>query len=110
MVRKEKRHSEEGGTYIVPVLLSTRPSKGVELGVDAGILSQDNVAVELKDTGWGTTESLLVEESIPDAGGAVLRVAEARRVNEALLASRVGAEEGSETKGLDSLDAEELNE
>lgn len=95
---------------VVPVLLAAGAGESAELGVDAGVLREHNVRVELEDAGRGTAKSLLVKGNVPHARGAVLRVAEAGGVNEALLAGRVGAEEGGETKGLDGLGAEELDQ
>ena len=94
----------------IPVFLSAGARKGEELGIDTGILGEHNVAAELEDPRRSPAQSLLVKEGVPYAGGTILGITEAGRVNEALLAGRVGANQGGETVGLDGLGAEELNQ
>jgi len=98
------------GVVVVPVLLAARAGEGPELRVDARIFREHDVAVELEDTRRRTAKSLAVKGCVPDTGGAVLGVTEACRVNKTLLAGGVGAEERSETKGLDGLGTEQVNE
>lgn len=95
---------------LVPVGLSALASERLELGADAGVLRKDDIAGKFEDTSRSGAEGLLVELDVPDTGGAVLRVAGAAGVHEALLAGRVGADECGEAVGLDGLVLKELDQ
>jgi hypothetical protein len=84
--------------------------EAAERRVDARVLGQDGVALELEDARRGAAEGLAGERRVQHARGAVLRVAGAGRVDEALLADRVRAEERREAVRLDGLVEEEVDE
>lgn len=97
-------------TYRPPRPLPLLPHKPPKRRKHARVLGQHNVAPELEDARRRLAKRLAVERRVEDAWGAVLRVALARRVDEALLADRVRAEEGCEPVRLNGLVEEQVDE
>jgi len=97
---------------LIPMLLTIRACKHLPLICRARILGQYNVAVEAEHLFRERTgaHGLVVEESVPHAGGAVLRIFGARGVYEKLLGCSVCAEEGREVVGADRFVFEEGDE
>lgn len=96
---------------VLAVPLALVINHALELLTDGSMVGKIPVRLEDEDSiRRGRLERLGVILDVPDAGGAVLRLAGAARVNEALLAGAMGAEECGEVNGIKTLVLEQFEE
>lgn len=100
------------GTYLVPSSLAAATTgKGFKGRLGERVLGENLVTRELVDTLGGVlVESLLVEQNIPDTGGAVLRITVTLDVGVVLLRSCVRTDESNKIIRADGLVLEQVDE